>query len=203
MRRTEASARAIERASSDPTASKPANEVERSAEEPVERKGRDRGECGPAKHAPDAVPSVTQALRRIRRTARESKKERFTALLHHINPELLEAELFALKKRAAPGVDGVMWRDYEQNLKANLEDLHARVHRGRIGRSRRGGSIRHLGSYSTPAAGLGWPLNSCPTMSGQPSIGTSVSLIGLRKIWPCSTKTSRRTQSRAPRSTDR
>lgn len=39
-------------------------------------------------------------------------------------------------------------------------------------------------------------------MGGQPSIGTSVSLIGLRKIWPCSTKVSRRTQLRIPRLTD-
>ncbi|MGY4287774.1 retron-type reverse transcriptase [Bradyrhizobium sp. LM2.7] len=73
---------------------------------------------------------MTQALERIRRTARERKKERFTALLHHIDPDLLEAEFFALKKHAAPGTDGVTWRDYEQDLKANLEDLHARVHRG-------------------------------------------------------------------------
>jgi group II intron reverse transcriptase/maturase len=72
---------------------------------------------------------VTQALERIRRTARE-RKERFTALLHHITPELLEAEFFALKKHAAPGMDGMRWQDYEQDLKANLEDLHARVHRG-------------------------------------------------------------------------
>lgn len=37
--------------------------------------------------------------------------------------------------------------------------------------------------FSTPAAGRGWPLNSCPTISGQPSIGTSVNWIGLRRIW--------------------
>jgi len=73
---------------------------------------------------------VTQALERIRQTARERKKERFTALLHHITPEMLEAEFFALKEHAAPGVDGVRWRDYEQNLKGNLEALHARLHRG-------------------------------------------------------------------------
>lgn len=112
-------------------ASKPANEVERSAEEPVERRAVTEGNAD--QQSTPRTPcrtSVTQALGRIRRTARERKKERFTALLHHINPELLEAEFFALKKHAAPGVDGVMWRDYEQNLKANLEDLHARVHRG-------------------------------------------------------------------------
>jgi len=73
---------------------------------------------------------VTQALDRIRRTARERKKEKFTALLHHISIGLLEAEFFALKRQAAPGIDGLTRRDYEQNLEANLEDLHARIHRG-------------------------------------------------------------------------
>ena len=110
---------------------KPANEAERSAEESVERRAVTKGNAG--QQSTSRTPSrtsVTQALERIRRTARERKKERFTALLHHINPELLEAELLALKKHAAPGVDGVTWQDYEQNLKANLEDLHARVHRG-------------------------------------------------------------------------
>jgi group II intron reverse transcriptase/maturase len=73
---------------------------------------------------------VAQALERIRRTAKERKKERFTALLHHISTNLLEAEFLAIKEHAAPGVDGLRWRDYEQNLKDNLEELHARVHRG-------------------------------------------------------------------------
>jgi group II intron reverse transcriptase/maturase len=73
---------------------------------------------------------VPQGLERIRQTAREKKKERFTALLHHVNPELLETAFFALKEHAAPGVDGLTWQDYEQNLEGNLADLHARVHRG-------------------------------------------------------------------------
>jgi RNA-directed DNA polymerase len=110
---------------------KPANEAERSAEEPVERRAATEGNA--ERQSTSRTPcrtSVTQALGRIRRTARERKKERFTALLHHINRQLLEAEFFALKKHAAAGVDGVMWRDYEHNLKANLEDLQARVHRG-------------------------------------------------------------------------
>jgi group II intron reverse transcriptase/maturase len=73
---------------------------------------------------------VTQALERIRRTAREKKKEKFTALLHHISTDHLEAAFFELEEHAAAGVDGLTWRDYEQNLKGNLEGLHARVHRG-------------------------------------------------------------------------
>jgi len=73
---------------------------------------------------------VSQALERIRQAARERKKERFTALLHHISIEHLEAAFFALKENAAPGVDGLTWRDYEQQLERKLEDLHARIHRG-------------------------------------------------------------------------
>ena len=118
---------------SDPAivAAKPVNKAEASAAEPVERRAGTKGNTG--QQSTSRTPSrtsVTQALDRIRRTARERKKERFTALLHHIDTDLLEAEFLALKDRAAPGVDGVTWRDYEQNLKANLEELHALVHRG-------------------------------------------------------------------------
>jgi RNA-directed DNA polymerase len=112
-------------------ATKPVNEAAPAAEELVERRGMTEGNVD--RQSTSRTPSrtnVTQALDCIRRTAKERKKEKFTALLHHISPELLEAEFFALKRNAAAGADGVRWRDYEQNLKGNLEDLHARVHRG-------------------------------------------------------------------------
>jgi len=54
----------------------------------------------------------------------------FTTLLHHINPETLRLAFNALKKDAAPGVDGTTWSDYEVDLERKLEDLHDRVHRG-------------------------------------------------------------------------
>ena len=73
---------------------------------------------------------MSQALERIRKVARERKKERFTALFHHINVDLLEEAFSALKKDAAPGMDRLTWRDYEADLERNLEDLHDRVHRG-------------------------------------------------------------------------
>jgi group II intron reverse transcriptase/maturase len=73
---------------------------------------------------------MSQGLERIRQAARQRKKERFTALLHHISIDLLGEAFGDLKANAAPGVDGLTWRDYEQNLERNLEDLHARVHRG-------------------------------------------------------------------------
>jgi RNA-directed DNA polymerase len=73
---------------------------------------------------------VSQGLSGVRRTAQERKKERFTALLHHVTLDLLRKSYEALKKDAAPGVDGVTWREYETGLEDRPADLHSRVHRG-------------------------------------------------------------------------
>jgi retron-type reverse transcriptase len=62
--------------------------------------------------------------------ARKDKDVRFTALLHHVDVDRLRLAYFALRPKAAPGVDGVTWHEYGQDLEANLGDLHARVHRG-------------------------------------------------------------------------
>jgi retron-type reverse transcriptase len=69
-------------------------------------------------------------LERVRDAARQRKKEKFSALLHHVTVDLLRDAFLALKRRAAPGVDGVTWSDYEVSLEGNLQELHARVHRG-------------------------------------------------------------------------
>ena len=73
---------------------------------------------------------VSQGLSGVRRAARERKQERFTALLHHVTLNLLRESFDALKKNAAPGVDGVTWREYETGLEGRVADLHDRVHRG-------------------------------------------------------------------------
>jgi group II intron reverse transcriptase/maturase len=62
--------------------------------------------------------------------AATDKDARFTALLHHVDVGRLRTAYFALEPKAAPGVDGVTWADYGLDLEDNLEDLHARVHRG-------------------------------------------------------------------------
>jgi len=110
---------------------KPTNEVEQSAAEPVEPRAEAKGNAGQqSTRRAQSRASVSQALERIRRVARERKKERFTALLHHINIDLLGEAFFELKKDAAPGVDGLTWRTYQADLDRNLTDLHGRVHRG-------------------------------------------------------------------------
>lgn len=73
---------------------------------------------------------VSQGLHGVRQRAKENKNERFTALLHHVTEQLLGDSYYALKRNAAPGVDGVTWKEYETGLAERLTDLHGRVHRG-------------------------------------------------------------------------
>ena len=73
---------------------------------------------------------VSSDLDRVRQVARQDKEVRFTALLHHVTVDRLREAYRAISPNAAAGVDGVTWRDYGQDLEANLQDLHARVQRG-------------------------------------------------------------------------
>jgi RNA-directed DNA polymerase len=73
---------------------------------------------------------VSQGLHGVRERARKNRRERFTALLHHVTTERLWQSYYALKRNAAPGVDGVTWKEYETGLQGRLADLHSRVHRG-------------------------------------------------------------------------
>src|SRR6266581_403089 len=110
---------------------KPTNKAERFAAEPVEPRAGAEGNAG--QHSTDRAQNratVSQALERIRQVARQEKKEKFTTLLHHISTDHLEQAFLDLKEGAAAGVDGLRWQDYEADLERNLEDLHARVHRG-------------------------------------------------------------------------
>jgi len=112
-------------------AAKPANKAEQPAAEPVEPRTGTKGNASQrSTHRTQSRANVSQALERIRKVARARKKERFTALFHHLSIDLLEEAFFELKEDAAPGVDRLTWTDYEADLEQNLEDLHGRVHRG-------------------------------------------------------------------------
>src|SRR5499427_6299465 len=74
--------------------------------------------------------SALSGLSRVREAARRDKRLQFTALLHHVSVLLLQDSFYALKREAAPGVDGMTWKDYETDLDKRLEDLHSRVHLG-------------------------------------------------------------------------
>ncbi|MBA3916731.1 MAG: hypothetical protein H0X25_23370 [Acidobacteriales bacterium] len=118
---------------SDPStvAAKPANNSGRSEAESVEpREGAKGNTPEPHTHRTPSRASVSPGLERVRERARQGKKERFTALLHHVTVDLLRTAYSKLKRDAAPGVDGTTWREYGQDLEAKLVDLHGRVHRG-------------------------------------------------------------------------
>jgi RNA-directed DNA polymerase len=71
--------------------------------------------------------TASSRLEAVRQAARQDKKVRFTALLHHITVDLLTQSYNALKRDAAPGIDGVTWQAYGENLDEKLKALHDRI----------------------------------------------------------------------------
>jgi hypothetical protein len=110
----------------------PPNETAEPVAEVGERRERPKG------NSPECNASRTQsrtnapsALERVRQAAKRDRKQRFTALLHHVyDPTRLRAAYDALKRNAAAGVDGETWRHYGERLEENLQDLAARLKRG-------------------------------------------------------------------------
>src|SRR5258708_1783190 len=120
-----------EKSDSGIVAMKPTNKAGRPAAELAEPRPGTKGNADQqSTHRAQSRVPVTQALDRGRKAARQRKKEQFTSLLHHIDVDLLRTAFYALKRKAAPGVDGVTWQDYEADRELRLEDLHGRVHRG-------------------------------------------------------------------------
>ena len=118
---------------SDPAivAGKPPNRAGPPAAEVAEPRAGAKGNVEQRNtHRTQCRESVLQSLGRIREAAKRDKQVRFTALLHHVTPTLLEWAFYRLKKAAAPGVDGVTWDQYEVGLPDKLADLHGRVQRG-------------------------------------------------------------------------
>ena len=83
----------------------------------------------PNTHPTQSGERVSQGLGGVREAAKKRRQERFTALLHHVSVDLLRDSYYALKRQAAPGVDGVTWQEYETGLEGRLTDLHNRLHR--------------------------------------------------------------------------
>ncbi len=121
----------LEKSDSAVVAMKPANKAGSPAAEWVEPRAGTKGNADPPRtRRTQSRGSVSQGLDRVRQAARQRKEQTFTALLHHVTVDALRDAFLALKRRAAPGVDGVTWQDYELGLEDRLQDLHTRVHRG-------------------------------------------------------------------------
>ncbi len=78
--------------------------------------------------------NAKKRLRGVREAAKKDRRLRFTALLHHVSIPLLLDSFYSLKRAAAPGVDGVTWKEYETDLDKRLEDYTAECIGDRIER---------------------------------------------------------------------
>jgi len=110
---------------------KPSNKPAVAGAEMVEERGLPKGNAASeTRPGRSAGLGVSSDLDRVRQVARRDRDVQFTALLHHVSIDRLREAYRAISPNAAPGVDGVTWRDYGTDLEANLSDLHARVQRG-------------------------------------------------------------------------
>jgi len=111
---------------------KPPNNAGQPAAEAVEGRGPAKGNS-PGRNVlrTQSREGTPSALERVRQAAEKDRRQRFTALLHHVYEiERLRAAYLALKRDAAAGVDGETWRHYGEELEANLQDLSDRLKRG-------------------------------------------------------------------------
>ena len=116
---------------------KQSNKAASAAAETVEERGPAKGNMSKqnasrTQSRMDGRPSLdaSSALDRVRVAARKDKTLRFTSLFHHVNIDRLRSAFYALKRKAAPGVDDVTWEQYHEKLEKNLGNLHGRLHRG-------------------------------------------------------------------------
>jgi len=109
----------------------PNNDEPMSSAEAVEERGPTKGSTGETAAARTQSRSTASiGLLGVREAAKKDRKARLTALLHHITVDLLRDSFHALQRQAAPGVDGVSWKEYQEGLEGRLHDLHERIHRG-------------------------------------------------------------------------
>ena len=113
-----------EKSDSAEVAVKPANKTGMPAAEQVEPRAGTEGNAIPQSTSrTQGRADASQARDRIRVAARRNKKEKFTALLHHVTPEALRDAFYAIAKNAAAGIEGITWRDYEADLERDLRNL--------------------------------------------------------------------------------
>src|SRR5579863_361377 len=106
--------------------SHPNKAVQAVAEDGEGRARMEENIAQPHMHPTQSGARMSQGLDGVRKAAKGRKQERFTSLLHHLSVDLLRDSFYALKRQAAPGVDGVRWEEYESGLEDRLVDLHGR-----------------------------------------------------------------------------
>jgi len=109
---------------------KPSNKGELLAEMAEERQPTEGNTLHEAAPRTQSRVGVSIGLQGVREAARKQEHVRFNALLHHVTVDLLQESFYALKRQAAPGIDGMTWKEYEDGLRERLESLHEGIHRG-------------------------------------------------------------------------
>src|SRR4029077_10103503 len=144
---------AMEKSDLPEVARKRANKAASAAAEPVERRGgaKENADLQSAVRT-QSREAVSQAQARIREAVTRNRQDKLTALLHHINIDVLRTSFFGLKKTAAPGVDEMTWIEYAEHLEANLLDLHVRVHTGGVSSAAVAAEVYSKGRWQTAAA---------------------------------------------------
>jgi RNA-directed DNA polymerase len=122
---------ALEKSDLPEVAEKRANKAASAAAELVERRGgaKENAELQSTVRTQSRA-AVSQAQARIREAVVRNRRDKLTALLHHLTVDVLRASFLGLKKSAAPGVDEMTWTEYSEGLEENLSDLHSRVQTG-------------------------------------------------------------------------
>jgi group II intron reverse transcriptase/maturase len=108
------------------------NKAPQGAAEAMEGSGLAKGNLlGQNTHRTQHRASVPSALERVRQAAKGDRRQRLTALMHHVYaPEMLEFCYYSVNRGAAAGVDGETWRHYGESLAENLQGLSERLKRG-------------------------------------------------------------------------
>jgi group II intron reverse transcriptase/maturase len=108
------------------------NKARQRVAEAMEERGLAEGNP-PKRNAPrtQGRTRAQSALERIRQAARKDRRQRLTALFHHVyDVDQLREAYYAVNRKAAPGVDGRTWHAYGKRLEENLQDLSDRLKRG-------------------------------------------------------------------------
>jgi len=110
---------------------KPSNKGEQPTEMAEGRSAaKGNAEQDPAPRTQSRTNCASMGLEGVRQAARRNRRLQFTALLHHVTPQLLVDSFYSLQKNAAAGVDGVTWREYEKILPQRVTELHRSIPTG-------------------------------------------------------------------------
>jgi hypothetical protein len=93
------------------------NKEGRPSAEAVEGRAQTKENIVPSHmHPTQSGKRVSQGLNGVRKAARKSKEQRFTALLHHLSIELLRESFYALQRKPEPRRSAAGWHPPDRSF---------------------------------------------------------------------------------------